>query len=88
MYTKWTQHIKDQNEKVDFEKFIKGSKPVLDRIKDILNDEENSLDRSETDIRSFDQPNWEYKQAYKNGYRACINVIKTLVDLDQQRTGE
>lgn len=85
MYTKWTQHLKDPEEKERFVNSILGSKIVLRRLQDLLKEEEQSLDRSETDIRVFDQPNWAERQAFKNGYRSCLGVLNKLIDLDHQR---
>lgn len=85
MYTKWTQHLKDSEEKERFVNSILGSKIVLRRLQDLLKEEEQSLDRSETDIRVFDQPNWAERQAFKNGYRSCLGVLQKLIDLDHQR---
>ena len=84
LYQQWTSHIKDPNEKFDFEKSIFGSRRILDRLRQLLKEEENSLEASELSVASFDSPNWAYKQAYKNGYRSCLNVLKKLIDLDQQ----
>lgn len=85
MYIGWTKHLKDEEEKKRFENEIQGSRRVLDRLWLLLDEEEHTLDRSELDIKNFDQPNWEYKQAYKNGYRASIRTLKKLIDLDQQQ---
>lgn len=85
MYTKWTQHLKDPEEKERFVNSILGSKIVLRRLQDLLKEEEQSLDRSETDIRIFDQPNWAERQAFKNGYRSCLGVLQKLIDLDHQK---
>ena len=83
MYTIWTKHLAE-DQKQRFRDQIIGSKDILERLMDILKDEEKTLDRSETDIKSFDVPNWDYKQAYKNGYRAAIGVMLKLINLDQQ----
>lgn len=85
MYTKWTQHLKDPEEKTRFENQVLNSKTVLERLLQILNEEEQALDRSELDIKAFDQPGWAYRQAFKNGYRSCLGVLKKLIDLDQQK---
>lgn len=81
----WTKHLKDPEEKQKFEKDLIHSQNVLHRLLQLLDEEENSLNRSETDIKTFDSPNWAYLQAYKNGYRACLKIIKKLVDLDQEK---
>ena len=85
MYTAWTKHIKDPEEVAAFERKVLSAKEILDKIKDLLKEEEASLERSELDIKSFDQPNWDYRQAYKNGYRASLHWITKLIDLDQQK---
>lgn len=85
MYTIWTKHLaEDQKER--FKSQIIGARDVLERLEEILREEEAQLDRSEIDPNSFDTPNWDYKQAYKNGYRAGLAVMTKLIDLDQQET--
>ena len=85
MYTAWTKHIKDPNDKADFERRVLNCSDVLERLKQLLQEEEAALDRSEIDIKVFDQPNWAERQAFKNGFRSGLNVFKKLVDLDQQK---
>lgn len=85
MITAWTKNIKDPVEKDRFVLSIQGSKPILDRLKELLKEDEIGLDRSETDIKTFDTPGWDYKQAYKNGYRKCLQMTNELIDLDQQK---
>lgn len=86
MYSKWTSHLKSEEEKSDFRLKVISAREILDRQKQILDEEEKSLDRSEIDIRQFDQANWRERQAYKNGYRAGIYHLKKLIDLDSQET--
>lgn len=85
MITKWTSHLKVEDKK-QFEDEVKGSKRVLDRLKDILNESEKELDRSETNPKTYDIPNWDYRQAHNNGYRQCLYIMKKIVDLDQKDT--
>jgi hypothetical protein len=84
MYTVWTKHLEDLEEKQKFEKYVLGSKRLLNRLKDILQEQEDALDVGETSPKNYDSPSWAYKQAHSNGYRQCLNVIKKLVDLNQQ----
>jgi hypothetical protein len=83
MLLRWTQNISDPEEKAAFEASVLGSKIVLDRLLTMLNEDEAAIGRSETDVGTFDIPNWPYLQAYKNGQRACIANLKRMVDLDQ-----
>lgn len=86
MYSSWTKNLKDPEEIQRFQNTIQSAKPVLDRLIELVNEEEKALDRSETDIRVFDLPNWAERQAFKNGCRSYMQTIKKLIDLDQQRT--
>ena len=85
MYIGWTKHLVDPKSKEEFEKDVYGSKRILDHLMLLLLEEENTLDRTEMDVKAFDNPNWAYKQAYKNGYRKAISILKTMIDLDHQK---
>lgn len=81
MLLKWTQHLDGEEEKENFQREVRAAGKVLDRIKTILGEELNGLDRSEIDIRVFDLPNWENRQAFKNGYRSCLDTISKLITI-------
>lgn len=85
MFTKWTQHLRTDEDKERFRQQVLAAKPVLERLLDLMKSEEDNLNRSETSVKTFDTPNWAYLQAFKNGYRSCLNVVKTTIDLDQQK---
>ena len=82
MLSVWTQHLKDDKSKKEFEEYLKGSKTIFRRLGEILDDLDKELGRSETKVESFDNPNWAYLQAYKNGHRGCLEKMKTLISLD------
>ena len=81
MWTKWTQHLKSEKEKIDFERQINSSKSVLERIKEILDEKERTLQTKE---RDFWTPGWPYQQAYCVGQRDLIQEIKQLLTLDHR----
>ena len=85
MISRWTLHLETEEEKEKFKKEILGSKNVLDRLMNILEEDEKGLNRSEIDPKSYSTPNWDYKQAHKNGMRQYMAQIKALIDLDQQK---
>ena len=85
MLTRWTQHLKDPEAKAEFEKFLKGSKQILDRQTQILEEAEEALNRVERNVDTYDKPNWDYRQAHFNGYRACLHLIKRLNDLKETK---
>lgn len=89
MYVEWTKHLQDNSEaKNIFTRKILSSREVLDRIKDIIEEKEKAIDRSETSIEAYNTPNWDVRQAHKNGNRESLNWLKKLVDLDQQKGTE
>ena len=85
MYSIWTKHCKDDTEKEKVQKSIQGSKKTLDILHKILVEMESDLDRAEINPRTYEIPNWDYRQAHNNGYRQCLTTIMKLVNLDQQR---
>lgn len=86
MYIDWTKNLKTQEEKTNFEHMLRSSKTVLGRLQELLQEREEGLDRSETDMKVYDLPNWESRQAHKNGFRQCLHIVNKLIDLDQQET--
>lgn len=85
MYTKWTEHLNNKADKENFENQVRSAKDVLDRLKHMLEDREKSLNRTEIDMKTYDSPGWDFRQAHMNGRRAEIYDLKKLVDLDQQK---
>lgn len=85
MYTKWTQHLKDPDKKKDFEHQVWSSKPVLERLKAIIQDAEREISTEELSSKTFDNPNWALKQAHILGQRQALTALSMMVDLDQQK---
>lgn len=85
MITAWTQHTTNLQEKEQFEKTVRAAKPVLERLQQIIEKHEASLDRQETSPSSYDNANWAYRQAHLNGFRHCLSEYKKLLTLDQQK---
>jgi hypothetical protein len=75
----WTKHLPPGKSKEDFEKIIRNSVMVMSRLRDIINEKEQELSRSETTEKDFETPSWAYKQAYRNGQRATLRDLKSLL---------
>lgn len=84
MYTKWTSHISDPEEKVRFQNQIISARPVLERLAQLIKEDESSLDKVELSVKQFEVPNWDYRQAFYNGSRASYQSLLKTIDLDQQ----
>lgn len=85
MFTHWTKHLKDPEDISQFENTVKSAKPVLDRLKDLMAEDDQNQNATSLDPAIFNAPNWGHRQASIIGYRACLNKYKKLVDLDQQK---
>lgn len=86
MYSIWTKHLKDKEDKDKFEASIKHSKWVLDRLDIVLDEMQRNVEATEISAKVYDKPNWSHWQAHHNGYKNCIQSIKKLINLDQKET--
>lgn len=56
---------------------------VLGRLLEILQSEYDGMSNFEETDAQFDNPNWQYKIAFKNGERARLRKIMSLLDLKE-----
>lgn len=77
----WTKHITDPVEKEQWERTVLSAKPVLRHLIKILEGKRTELERSETSLDAYENANWAYKQAHKNGYHSSLNSTIKLLDL-------
>lgn len=83
MITAWTKQCETIEDKNRFTATVQAARPVLERAKAIMKEMEADLDGSETQTKSYDNPNWAYLQADKNGFRRCLKALDKLFTLDQ-----
>ncbi len=81
----WTKNLKTDEERTRFESTVRAARPVLERMAQLLSEEEVDITRTELSVDSYDNPNWSHKQAFKNGQRNILRKIQTLINLDQQK---
>lgn len=79
----WTKHLTDQEEIEKFKEGIKYSWQ-LDRLQDVLAEMKDAETRKEQSGDIYDKPNWDYRQADRNGYLRCLNSILQLLDQRKQ----
>lgn len=75
----WTSHLETDEEKNSFIKHLQGSREILDRLVQLIEDKERDLGSSERTMKAYENPNWAYLQAHKNGYASAMNIIKQLI---------
>lgn len=78
----WVQKISDPDKRKEFESLVRNSTTVLGRLLEIVDDRIAHLDNTVTTQNDFDTPNWDYRQAFRNGQRSAFKYIKDLLNLD------
>lgn len=81
MYTKWTSHLKTPDDKKRFENQVTGSKPVLERLITLIDEDLKAIEEAEQD---FDNSSWAYKEAYLIGAKKELRKYRKLINLDEQ----
>lgn len=85
MLTVWTKNLKTTEEQDNFNNQLLGARPVLQRLYEMLDEKDKELDRSERTQKAYENPNWAYLQAHRNGYAGALQFIKELINLDHQK---
>lgn len=84
MFTRWTEHLQDSEDKETFLRDLLASRRVVERIYQMIKEDDERLSRTELSQKAYDTPNWDYRQAHKNGRREYIHEMLTLTNLDKQ----
>lgn len=85
MQSAWVKNLKTKEEQERFFNTLQGARPVLERLDELLTEKQDTLDRTERTIKAYDNPNWAYQQAHKNGCASMLMAVKELINLDQQK---
>lgn len=83
MISAWTKHLKTEEEKDRFRNSVQGSKIVLERLQELLEEVEGEMDSVERNIKIYDIPGWDYRIAHLNGFKDCLNKVSKIITLDQ-----
>jgi hypothetical protein len=82
MISAWTKHLKEEN-KDQFRNEVLGSKQVLRRLQQLLDELKEDVETLELNPKIYDIPNWDYRQADVNGYKRCLKQVMKIINLDQ-----
>jgi hypothetical protein len=74
----WTRNLNPED-KERFKNAYAGSKTVLDRQVEILDQMESDVNDLEINPKAYDIPNWSHRQADLNGYRRALKQVKNLI---------
>lgn len=83
MITAWTKNLSSDDDIIRFQNQFKGSKAVLERLQQLMDEEKTALESAEMSSKIYDSPNWDYKQAHTNGFKAALKMVSTLIKPDQ-----
>ena len=83
MITAWTKHCKTPEEKEQYINSLKRAKWVFDDIIKLVDSNLASQEAQEISPKSYDSPNWQFRQAHANGYKQALNDFKNLLTIDQ-----
>ena len=78
----WTKNLSSQDDTDHFKRQLLSSRGVLERLQELLDEEKRALDAAEINPNIYDSPNWDYKQAHANGFRACLKMVSKLIYID------
>ncbi len=79
----WTKNLKTEEEITRFKNQFKGSRGVFERLQELMDEEKTALESSEISSKIYDSPNWDYKQAHTNGFKAALKMVGTLIKPDK-----
>lgn len=83
MISAWTKACKSVDEEKDLKNQVLGSKVVLKRLQELLDELKVDADSIESNTKIYDIPNWDYRQADLNGYKRCLKQVSKIINLDQ-----
>lgn len=83
MNVAWTKHLKTEEEKELYRQSLFRVKWVLNDLKELVDSNDSALESGEISPKSYDNPNWAYRQAHVNGYRQALRDFKNLITIDQ-----
>ena len=82
MNNKWIAHLsKDEIARTEFSNFVKGAKPVLTRLIQILTKDLEASRCEQKKIDLYDCPNWQLMQSDCNATQRTLEKIIKLCNI-------
>ncbi len=79
LHSKWFTHLSNEESRADFRRSLFASRIALRRLRDILEEEKKTLNNVEASPKDFEDGNWAYKQAFRNGERRGLRIVEDLL---------
>jgi len=77
--SRWLRNV-EPDKKAKFEQALRNDTLVLGRLLEILEEEYANFQGQEENESQFDNPNWQFKIAYRAGLRAQLKRVMTLLN--------
>lgn len=77
--SRWLRKV-EPDKKAKFEQALRNDTLVLGRLLEILEEEHANFQAQEETEAQFDNPNWQFKVAYRAGQRAELKRVMTLLN--------
>lgn len=82
MITNWTKNLSSDDEADRFRKHFLSSRAILERLAELLDEEKRNVEAVEISPKIYETPNWDYRQAHNNGYKAALKMVCNLIYID------
>jgi len=76
---RWTSHLSNEADKKYFKENLSASQKVVERLKDLMDEDFEVSCKEMAAKTNLDNPNWANHQAFLMGMQAYINKIKALL---------
>ena len=84
LFTRWTKHLpKDEHE--DFRKTIRAHRVVLDRLKELLEEDLEACKKSQSSKIHYRDACWPMFQADHIGEQRALEKVIKLITLDEEK---
>lgn len=77
--TRWTKHLKTDKEKSEFTARVANSQEVLNVLRNILEDDLSSVDKSMMDKTHYNTEGWAYFQSDAMGTKRTLTKLLDLI---------
>lgn len=84
MYSVWFKDLTPE-EKEQFKELFKNSPRLLGQLIKVLQSQIDTITRHESSIEDFDTPNWDNKQAWRNGCRSAYRSVIDLITIKETK---
>lgn len=83
--TAWTKNLKTPQEVSEFESTLRRSIFILGRLKSLLKEWQEDLDRQEGRGDDYESPSWAFKQANRNGEKHQLRKTLDLLSFLEEK---